>query len=83
MLHCYHNNIGENLPIIDDSFVLNVSKCFCTKDNRGRPPSAQNLERFEPLQNFFEDHYQATMPVFEADMPQTHLGTILSYCATQ
>ena len=45
MLHFYHNNIGENLPIIDDDFVENVSKILCIKDNRGRPPRLQTLEK--------------------------------------
>ena len=84
MLHSYHNNISENLPIIDADFVENVSKTFCVRDNRGRPPRQQTRDRFIiPFQNFFEAHYRPTMPNLEAQMPYSHLGTIFRYCATQ
>ena len=60
LLHLHLSNLS--FPTIDESFILLCMSVLTVKDNRGRPPTDENVEIKADLQAFYDSHYYPLNP---------------------
>ena len=68
--------LGAEVPLINQKFVINVMKTICVRDNRGAKPNAKTEIEKASLIEFYNDHYKDLLPASETAMSQTGLDTV-------
>ena len=74
--------VGREVPLINQKFVMNVMKTLCVKSKRGTKPNAETEAEKAPLIKFYQDHYKNLLPASETALSQTGLDTVFLYAAT-
>jgi len=77
VLHQYTNN--NQLPELDDTFILYCIKTLGTRDNRGK--KGKDTELLETLEQFYKTEYQPLLNHVKTNLKSTTF--LLPYLATQ
>ncbi|MBC8308057.1 MAG: hypothetical protein H8E55_71400 [Pelagibacterales bacterium] len=72
----------DEIPEINQKFIVCIIKTLCSFDSRGRKPNESTLKIMNNLKEFYDDEYSKTINKNDLCLSFTNLSQIMEYEAT-